>query len=208
MPGIRAEVALESPAGCPVAAASESVEGPLTGVTWTRAGSAVTEQFTAAEAPEEGFEEVFDYGGRAVYEFERDRDRTCACEHIERSTGPVTAVHARDGRLHVTVLVNDVESLRAVLEDLRGTYGAVSIEYLVRGRDGADEEAVVPVDLARLTDRQREVIETAHEMGYFAYPRDANAQTVSERLDIEPSTFAEHLAAAQSKLLDELTAHG
>jgi len=40
-------------------------------------------------------------------------------------------------------------------------------------------------------------------MGYFERPRDANAGAVAEALDIAPSTFAEHLAAAQRKLLDE-----
>jgi predicted DNA binding protein len=58
--------------------------------------------------------------------------------------------------------------------------------------------------MRRLTDRQREVLRTAHEMGYFEYPRGANAGEVATALDIEPSTFTEHLNAAQSKLLDEL----
>jgi hypothetical protein len=59
----------------------------------------------------------------------------------------------------------------------------------------------VPVDLERLTDRQREVVETAYRMGYFEYPRETNASGVAAELGIEPSTLAEHLAAAQSKLL-------
>jgi hypothetical protein len=39
-------------------------------------------------------------------------------------------------------------------------------------------------------------------MGYFEHPRTANAGEVADELDISRSTFAEHLAAAQSKLLD------
>jgi hypothetical protein len=58
------------------------------------------------------------------------------------------------------------------------------------------------VDRAALTDRQREVVTTAHQLGYFERPRDANATEVAEHLDISRATFAEHLAAAQSKLLD------
>jgi predicted DNA binding protein len=41
-------------------------------------------------------------------------------------------------------------------------------------------------------------------MGYFNHPRDANATAVAEDLDISPATFAEHLALAQSKLLDSI----
>ena len=74
----------------------------------------------------------------------------------------------------------------------------------MEGRDGEDDGALVPVDVGRLTDRQREVLETAYGMGYFEYPRGANASEVAGELGIEPSTLAEHLAAAQSKLLAEL----
>jgi predicted DNA binding protein len=38
-------------------------------------------------------------------------------------------------------------------------------------------------------------------MGYFAYPKRANAEAVAAELDIDSSTFAEHIAAAQDKLL-------
>ena len=61
--------------------------------------------------------------------------------------------------------------------------------------------------IGALTDRQREVLTVAHEMGYFEHPRDANAEAVAADLDITPSTFAEHLAAAQSKLVDSIPDH-
>jgi predicted DNA binding protein len=50
------------------------------------------------------------------------------------------------------------------------------------------------------------VLGTAYEMGYFEYPREANATAVAEELDIGLSALAEHLAAAQGKLLSELLA--
>lgn len=69
----------------------------------------------------------------------------------------------------------------------------------------ADEsETVVRVDRGKLTDRQLEVLETAHELGYYQYPRGSNATEVAEVLDICPSTLAEHLAAAQTKLLADV----
>jgi molybdopterin biosynthesis enzyme len=62
----------------------------------------------------------------------------------------------------------------------------------------------VLVDRGRLTARQREVLETAVEMGYFEYPKGANAGEVAEALDISVSTYAEHVAAAQTKVFDDL----
>ncbi|PSQ41211.1 helix-turn-helix domain-containing protein, partial [Halobacteriales archaeon SW_12_71_31] len=80
------------------------------------------------------------------------------------------------------------------------------VRYLVHaGVDGeGDDGDRTLVDRDALTDRQREVLRTAYEMGYFEYPRESNATEVAAALDISPSTLAEHLAAAQGKLLDEL----
>ena len=206
MSGIRAELVIESPGACPVADASATTPGSLSGITWTAGdGSATTEQFTAPnDADLEGFDEVFDYGSRKVYEFERDQDEPCLCEFVERETGPIASVESRNGAVHLTLMVASMEALRDLLPSIREQYGDVSLEYLVRSQDEADDETVVPVDVGRLTDRQHEVLRTAHEMGYFAYPRESNAQAVATELGIEPSTYAEHLAAAQSKLMGEL----
>lgn len=54
------------------------------------------------------------------------------------------------------------------------------------------------------TPRQREVLETAFELGYFDVPREATTETVGETLDLDPSTVREHLQRAQYNLLSEL----
>jgi len=41
-------------------------------------------------------------------------------------------------------------------------------------------------------------------MGYFDYPKGANATDVAEELGVARSTFTEHLAAAQTKLMDAI----
>lgn len=216
MPGVRAEIVFESPESCPVATASAQTGGSLTDVSWASNGSEkVTEQVAVVAAGQrdqlEGateveFEEVFDYGPRQVYQFERKNGTSCICEYIEEQVGPMTDAFAREGNLHVTLHVRDVTKLRRLMSDLVDQYGNVRIEYLVEGRSGDDESELVPVDLRQLTDRQREVLSTAHEMGYFDYPRRSNAGEVAAALDIEPSTFTEHLNAAQSKLLGDLLA--
>jgi predicted DNA binding protein len=208
MSGVLAEFVFERPDQCPVAAGSTGADSPFREISWTsNADGVVTEQFTtAAEPTDSEAEEVFDYGSQQVYEFEREYDEPCVCEFIEQSLGPVTDAYASNGDLHVTLHVADTDKLRALLGELNERFGNVRIEYLVQGRERATESKLVPVDLRRLTDRQREVVATAHEMGYFEYPRDSNATEVADALDIEPSTFTEHLNAAQSKLLDELLA--
>jgi hypothetical protein len=206
MTGVRTELVFENADGCPAADASTDIPEPISDITWTEGGDGtVTEQVTAEgsiDAP--SFDAVFEYGSETVYEFDRPAADPCLCEHIELSLGPVREVFADDGDLHVRLHTSDVDALREVLGDLRERFGGVSVEYLVRSVDAEDGSELVPVDMRTLTDRQTEVLETAHRMGYFEYPRDANASQVAGELGIEPSTFAEHLAAAQRKLMAEL----
>jgi DNA-directed RNA polymerase specialized sigma24 family protein len=56
-----------------------------------------------------------------------------------------------------------------------------------------------PID--ELTDRQREVIQTAYDEGYYEVPREATTGDVAAELDVDPSTVAEHLQRAERNLL-------
>lgn len=211
MSGVRAELVVSDPGDCPVAAASAEIEGSVTDITWTGTGDRVTEQFRTAEATAGGAieagqdcERVFEYGSQTVYEFERERTDPCFCERVEAAVGPVTDVRAEDGQLRVTLHAAEPGDLRQAVGELTDAYEDVRLEYLVQEQADAEDAELVPVDLRQLTDRQREVLATALEMGYFEYPREANASEVAAALGISASTFTEHLNAAQSKLLAEL----
>jgi predicted DNA binding protein len=146
-------------------------------------------------------------------------------EWLSEAAQSVTEVYAEDGALHVTLTVEDRDQLRDLVADVEGRCGAVSVECLTEvsepdastpGRNGdrrrqptlpdrGQRTLTLPTESRRqLTDRQYEVLAVAHDLGYFEYPRGANAEDVAEELGITQSTFAEHLSAAQSKLVGEL----
>lgn len=58
--------------------------------------------------------------------------------------------------------------------------------------------------LEGLTDRQREVIETAHELGYYEVPREATTEDIAAELALDPSTVTEHLQRAERNVLGPL----
>jgi hypothetical protein len=209
--GVRAGVAIHGAGNCPVVAASTAHDGPITGVNWTHAGDTHTEEFRARDPDAVDRAEgvpaaasVVDLGDERVYRYDRPREGECACRTIEELDCPIADARAEDGVLLLTLHLPDLERLRAVVSALDGVADRIEVRYLVHGAAGGD---AVPdrtlVDRGRLTDRQCEVLRTAYRMGYFERPRDANASAVAEALDIAPSTFAEHLAAAQRKLLAE-----
>lgn len=55
--------------------------------------------------------------------------------------------------------------------------------------------------LDELTDRQREVVQTAFEMGYYEVPRNVSNEDIAVELDLDSSTVAEHLQRAERNLL-------
>ncbi|WP_435064291.1 helix-turn-helix domain-containing protein [Halobaculum sp. EA56] len=223
-PGIRAELAVEG-AACPVAAASRAADGAVEDVRWTRgAGDRATERAwlppeadpgalvddgdgepggEGAAAGDPGDATVLAGDEGRLVEFERER-ADCVCERVEGLGCPVGDVRAEGGTLYVAVEVRTADRLRDVVEAVAGDADRVRLTYVVRGGRSGDGGDPVVVDRTRLTDRQREVLAAAHRRGYFEHPREANAAEVADALGIASSTFREHLAAAQARLLDQL----
>ena len=211
MVGIRAEIRVDPDGTCPVVEASTDLDSPSYSVARSTIASdpkRVTEEFLleSGDVPEASVEltEVFNYGSKRMYRLARERGRGCPCESVEIYDCPIVDLHARDGLLYLVFHAVDMENLQRVIMTLRDRYSDVDVRRLLRSHTDAPDSDLVFLDRGRLTERQREVLETAHEMGYFEHPKGANAGEVAAALGITSSTFSEHLAAAQSKLMDSI----
>lgn len=223
MSGLRVELEVESPTAYPIGEAATEADAGTTAVPWSRSVDAPVEHSEvdghadgfASDGPtggvgasttsplSRGVEPIFAHEDDTASEFERD-DGTAACECLPDATISIADVRPVDDTRRVTLHLDDGTGLGELLETV-GVAEDVSIRRVARSSsgDGSPGE-LVPVDRGRLTDRQLDVLETAHAMGYYDYPRGANATEVADALDICPSTLAEHLAAAQTKLLDDV----
>ena len=56
---------------------------------------------------------------------------------------------------------------------------------------------------AGLTDRQREVLETAIRLGYYQNPREATHEDVAEEVGVEPGTVGKHLRSVEMHVFSE-----
>lgn len=206
---IRTEIGVGMPGNCPITQASADTGGTISNIARSSAATpngTLTEEFaldTDASFDQPGVEKVFGDDSRSVYRFEREPDRGCVCECIEQHGCPVSDLHARDGTLFVSFYAPDIETVQGIVNELHEGFDEIYVRRLTRADDQTDHDFVF-VDRNRLTDRQREVLETAYEMGYFDHPKHANAGDVADALEIAPSTFGEHLAAAQRKFLETL----
>ncbi|WP_459194047.1 helix-turn-helix domain-containing protein [Halosimplex sp. J119] len=99
----------------------------------------------------------------------------------------------RDGRSRGHV-VGEPAPLQAMLDEVSDD---IDFEVTEIGRfpSPADDRST------RLTDRQREVVETALAMGYYEQPRKATQQGIAAELECGLSTVTEHLQKAEDKLV-------
>lgn len=149
-------------------------------------------------------ETVFTSGSREIFRLTRPSPQPCVCESIERHGCPVRDITAVDGRLYVTFVAPDHETLQKILESLASRYDKMDLRRALRSSESTESQRLKIIDVGALTDRQRQVLATAHDAGYFEHPKEASAADVADQLGIARSTFSEHLAAAQRNLLDEL----
>ena len=204
---LRAVIAVESPGMCPVAQASNCVDQPIRDVSRATVASTagtVAEEFEVpidTDVDAEIAEQIFSTNASRVYRFERESPADCVCECIERHGGPVRALTARDGALVVTIHLRSIDELKTIVTDLQDRFEDVAVQQLTQSHETGRDELVL-VDRAMLTERQREVLETSFELGYFEHPRTANAGEVADALGINRSTFREHLSAVERKLVE------
>lgn len=215
--GIHVQLEVGGVSGCPVSSLSEQAEldSIVTSRQATPDGSSVVGEFTlsnAADGNGDGDENpaadvadvVFSDGTDSVYRYTTDGD-DCPCGRLPSHGCPIRNVYADSGTVVVSFIAPDVETLQTVVTDLQSCCETVTVRRLTRSE--ADErQSLLVVDRTEFTDRQYEVLQTAHEMGYFAQPKEATSADVAERLDIAVPTFSEHLAVSQQKLLDQLLA--
>jgi hypothetical protein len=212
--GIRTELVVDDPDCCPVADASNRTGRSAFSVRRTSQDDGrVVGEFelgTDHDAPGQSptldageCERVFSTDTGDVYQFDAEPSDPCPCETVESLGVPLAAVTARRGRLHLTFHASDPSTVREVVEALRERHDDVCVRQMRRST-GDHSERPVLVDRNRLTDRQLEVVETAWQLDYFEDPRGATGTEVAAALDISRSTFAEHLAAAQRKVLGDV----
>jgi predicted DNA binding protein len=55
-----------------------------------------------------------------------------------------------------------------------------------------------------LTEKQRNILITAHKHGYYDYPKRINSQQLADKVDIGKATLVQHLRKAEGRLLGEI----
>ncbi|MFB6184123.1 MAG: helix-turn-helix domain-containing protein [Haloarculaceae archaeon] len=211
--GIRATIEFTDPELCPAvelsSATGSDVGSMAANVCSSDSCSGVTEFSMGEEVhAHEDVDLVFAHGTTYRYRYTHEEGVDCPCECIGEYGCPIVRYTVRDGTLTLAFHAADYEQLEAVVSDLRERFPSLNIKRFVRSPPEESPRDSVFVDRSKLTPRQREILRTAYEHGYFERPRRSNASELAAELDISPSTFGQHLAVAQRKLLEDVLEDG
>lgn len=101
-----------------------------------------------------------------------------------------------DGGLTVTA-IGDLETFRSAIESVPED---VEINLETTGEYRPDAGRLYSI----LTDRQREILQSAVDIGYYEVPRRATYEDVAAELDIAAGTVGEHLRKIEAVVLQEV----
>lgn len=207
--GIRATVEFTASDSCPIVDLSNEEATTVDSMTASVCASGCEEtvvefSMDGSDPDAVGVEPIFSHGDTDRYRMRLDDDVECPCKTLGEYGCPIARYVAENGRLTVVFHAADWEALQDVVTELADRFPSMTVKRFLRSPTGAAVHDHVVVDRSKLTTRQLEVLATAHEMGYFERPRGANATEVADVLGICPSTFSEHLAAAESKLVEDV----
>jgi len=118
--------------------------------------------------------------------------------------------------IQLTEVIADRSSARIVLEcppsvDVRDIvelaefqFSEVSVSAQRQRSRGEIPPPGSSMALADLTERQRDVLETAYRNGFFAWPRETTAEEVATVLDISQPAFSRHIRRSEQKVFRRL----
>ena len=108
-----------------------------------------------------------------------------------------TPIEVESDGSFVLTLVGPMEAFRRATPSETESY---DIEVLETG----EHRPEVGDLFLSLTERQREVLETAVGIGYYDNPRQATHEDIAARVDASPSTVGEHLRKIESRVFAQL----
>lgn len=120
--------------------------------------------------------------------------------------GSIRELVAND-ETRAVITVPDAVEVREVLAEIERR--GISTSMVARREEATDtiSTPATPVRdslLEAVTDRQREVVQTAYHGGFFDWPRQSTGEEIAASLEISSPAFHKHIRAAERKLFRQL----
>jgi predicted DNA binding protein len=116
-----------------------------------------------------------------------------------------TSITASGNEVRITLEMPASADPRTVIEQLTDRYPSTNLvaRHERERREQTKQELVADIE-ERLTSRQELALQKAYLGGFFDWPRNISGEDLAESMDISPSTYHQHLRAAERKVLASL----
>ncbi|MCO8244939.1 MULTISPECIES: bacterio-opsin activator domain-containing protein [unclassified Haladaptatus] len=117
----------------------------------------------------------------------------------------IKTIQMTDADISIVIELSRSTTVGTFIDRLEHAYPNIELRArrdTQRGDQSAQTDEIILTE--DLTDRQREVLQTAYLNGYFEWPRDRTGEEVAKSLNITQSTFNNHLRQAERKLLSRI----
>lgn len=146
---------------------------------------------------------VADEGGHSGHYVRSDVNESCVCLAFHEIDCVPTIRRVEGEKLIISVMFPDREQLRKLVDRIRETGASLDVYRITR--PGGDETgAPIVMDVSDVTDKQLEALEAAIETGYYKTPREADLETLAERLGISKSAVSQRLKAVESRIVHKI----
>ncbi|WP_254274162.1 PAS domain S-box protein [Haloarcula marina] len=136
--------------------------------------------------------------------FEVDHRGTSIVTKLVRHGGRPSSIRADESGLTVEVDIHVSADVRTFVEMLGEEYDVELRSRRERDRSLQTRQSVLESILGDLTDRQREVLQTAYYAGFFNWPRDTTGEGLAAMLDVSQPTVNRHLRVAEQRIMRQL----
>lgn len=94
--------------------------------------------------------------------------------------------------------------LSELVADLRTVSESVRVLRIIHNREMDVEDQTANVDLSAMTDKQRQALERAVEMGYYASPPTVALEELAREFEVSTSAMSQRINRAEQHVLTQL----
>ncbi|WP_042662105.1 bacterio-opsin activator domain-containing protein [Haloferax sp. ATB1] len=114
------------------------------------------------------------------------------------------SLHARPDGGRIVIRLPQPSDVRTVVGSCASVLPCVDLVRRSRVTSDANARDAQQSGIDRLTDRQRDVLETAYRQGFFEWPREHTGEEIATSLGVSPPTYHRHVRTGIKRLLETI----
>ena len=139
-------------------------------------------------------------GAKEIVRVSAQKPDDCICCIIDEHGGSPNIEGYKDGSIIANTTFSNREVFKSMISELQEVADFVQVDCLQETNPEDSNSQSVIVDLSILTDKQRDFLQTALQMGYFDSPRNISQTELADELGISPSMVSRRVRSIEQRI--------